>query len=208
MYNFFIEMFALNRYLRQTTNHLKRRNMKTILLTLALLVSLNTVQAADHDPKSIIPLLKDSKVSLLDAISYAIANSGPATSAKFEVANNKLMVSIYTVPEGLNVEAEKATLTEFSGPAIEGTKGLKAEIFVDKEHIARASVHMTLFQLSRFDLTKVVQIAVKRKPGTAIDVRNPIVRNERPVADVVIVDKQNQVSTVTVDLLSGKTSIQ
>lgn len=84
------------------------------------------------------------------------------TSAKYEVEDGKLMLSIYTVPEGLKGEPEKATLTEMSGKASAGTAGLKAEVFTDKEHIARATVHMTHFQLSKLSLKNVIRLALAR----------------------------------------------
>jgi hypothetical protein len=181
---------------------------KSILIFCAAVITGSIGLAADHDPNAIFALLKDSKTTLLEAIVYAEANSGPATSAKFEVDDGKLMVSIYTIPEGLSVEPEKATLTELAGPASEGTQNLKADVFTDKEHIARASVHLTLLQLSRLNLKQILQIAVKRKPGTVIDIRNPMVRNKRPVADVILIDEDQRPATVTVDLLSGKSKLQ
>lgn len=164
--------------------------------------------AADHDPKNIIPLLKTAKMTLLEGIEYSEKTSGVATSAKFEVDNGKLMLSVYTIPEGFGVEPEKATLTEISGSADDDLTKLTAEVFADREHIARATVHMTLFQLSKLSLKEVIERALNEQCGTPIDVRNPIVRNHRPVADVIIVDEYQSVFTVTVDLLNGKTSVQ
>lgn len=41
-----------------------------------------------------------------------------------------------------------------------------------------------------------------------IDVRNPMVRNQRPVADVVIVDEDgDEATTVAVDLLTGQATL-
>ena len=51
----------------------------------AFMFGAGPVSAGDHNPKSIIPLLKDSKASLIEAINYAEKTSGPATSAKYEV---------------------------------------------------------------------------------------------------------------------------
>jgi hypothetical protein len=120
-----------------------------------------------------------------------------------------LILSVYTTPEGLGVEPEKATLTEISGVVTESPSKPIVEVFTDKEHIARASVHMTMFQLSRFSLKQVIKIALTRVCGTPIDVRNPRVRNHRPIADVVVVDDRTEdVSTVTVDLLNGTTSVK
>lgn len=179
-----------------------------IACAITALLATTSAFAGDHDPKQIAALLSTSKVSLLAGIQSAEETSGAATSAKYEVEDGKLMLSVYTVPEGLSIEPEKATLTELSGAASDGTQGLKPEVFTDKEHIARASVHMTMFQLSKLTLKQVIEIAVTKVHGIPIDVRNPMVRDRKPVADVIIVDGNQNVTTVTVDLLSGKTSIK
>ena len=181
--------------------------MKQVLMGLILLASFSRSFAGDHDPKSIIPLLKTSKVSLLDGIAFAEKTSGVVTSAKYEVENGALMLSVYTVPEGLGGEPETATLTELAGPAASGTAGLKAEVFADKEHIARASVHMTLFKLSKANIKQVIALALRRVPGTPIDIRNPRVANHRAVAEVVIACPAGKATPVAVDLLNGQTAV-
>ena len=96
-------------------------------------------------------------MSLLEGIQYAERAGGVATSAKLEVEDGKLMLSVYLVPEGLAVE-----------PAL---------------HV---------------------------QPGTPMDVRNPMLRGGHAVADVVIIDKQQNVVmvtvTVTVNLLDSRTT--
>ena len=183
--------------------------MKLILsiCSLALLLGASSLQAGDHDPKVIIPLLKDAKMSLLEGIAYGEKMSGPVTSAKYEVEDGKLLLSIYTVPEGLGVEPEKATLTELGGDASQSPFKPSVEVFTDKEHLTRASVHMTLFQLSPYSLKQIVGFALKKVPGTPIDVRNPMVRNRRAVADVIIADAKEEAHSVTVDLLTGATCV-
>ena len=166
--------------------------MKQVLMGLILRASFSRSFAGDHDPKSIIPLLKTSKVSLLDGIAFAEKTSGVVTSAKYEVENGALMLSVYTVPEGLGGEPETATLTE---------------VFADKEHIARASVHMTLFKLSKANIKQVIALALRRVPGTPIDIRNPRVANHRAVAEVVIACPSGKATTVAVDLLNGQTAV-
>jgi hypothetical protein len=178
------------------------------VLMLTMTIGASQVLAGDHDPKVIIPLLKDAKITLLDGIDYAEKSSGPATSAKFEVSDGKLILSVYTIPEGLGVEPETATLTEMGAVATESPIKPVFEVFADKEHIARASVHMTLFQLSKLNLKQVIQRALKVKAGAPIDVRNPMVRDSRPVADVVIADYDGDAYTVTVDLLSGRAKLK
>ena len=178
--------------------------MKNLFSIGVLFLSLNGY-AGGHDPRAILALLKASKVSLLQGIDLAEKLSGPATSAKFEVGDDgKLALSVYTVPEGLAVEAEKATLTELSGDPTAQSVALNAEVFADKEHIARASVHLALAQLSNFSLRQVVERAQKLGSGIAIDVRNPMVRAKRPVADVITYEKRSDTFyVVTVDLQTG-----
>lgn len=180
--------------------------MRNLMLVASMLFSISAF-AGDHDPARIAALMKTAKMSLAEGIDYAEKTSGVATSAKFEISDDgNLELSIYTIPEGLNVEAEKSQLTELSGVASEDLSKLKATVFTDKEHIARSSVHLTLRQLSKMSLKQIVQKAEKIASGQAIDVRNPIVRNNKPVADVIVVGKNQKISTVTVDLLSGQSS--
>lgn len=180
--------------------------MRKLIFMASLFFSFSAF-AGDHDPAKIAALMNTAKMSLTEGIDYAEKTSGAATSAKFEISDDgKLELSVYTIPEGLNVEAEKSQLTELSGLASEDLSKLKATVFTDKEHIARSAVHLTLRQLSKMSLKQIVEKAEKAVSGRAIDVRNPIVRNNKPVADVVVVGKNQKISTVTIDLLSGQVS--
>jgi hypothetical protein len=184
--------------------------MKKILMTVTLL-SLTALNAfASNEPKDILPLLRGAKMSLLDGIAYAEKLSGPATSAKFEVEDGKLNLSVYTVPGGLAQAPEAAALSEVSGNVLEAPFKASVEVFADKEHIARAAVHMTLLQQSPFSLSQIIGKALARVPGgSPIDVRNPMIRNKRPVADVVIADDDgDEAYTVSVDLLNGSTQLK
>jgi hypothetical protein len=177
------------------------------ILAIALFISLPAF-AGNHDPQAIAKLLASAKLTLLQGIEAA-EKTGAVTSAKFEIGNDgKLVLSVYTVPEGLNTEPEKAALTELSADPTVSPLKYVAEVFTDKEHIARASVHMTLFQLSPFSLKRVVEIAEHKGSGTALDVRNPMIRNKRPLADVIVMDEYGSFWCVTVDLLSGKVDLK
>src|SRR4051812_46858585 len=119
-----------------------------ILLSMAFMFGAASAYAGGSDVE-VIAKLKESKISLLEGIRQAEQTSGPVTSAKFELDdNNKLSLSIYTVPQGLKSSAEAADLTELAGDPSVKPFAPQAEIFKDKEHIARASVHLTLMQLS------------------------------------------------------------
>jgi hypothetical protein len=177
--------------------------MKKVLLTFAMVglsVLCSSLAAASEDAQ-LIAKLKDAKFSLMDAIRYAEKNSGPATSAKFEMDGDKLVFSVYTAPQGLEALPEATDLTEISGSATTTAVEGQAEIFTDKEHIARASSHLTLMQLSNMTLTEVIAKALRIQPGIAFSVKNPQVRNHRAVADVSIVDQDGDVEVVTIDLM-------
>jgi hypothetical protein len=179
--------------------HLKR------IFGLAALVTVSAQAfAGNHDPAAIIALMPGAKISLLEGIERAEAASGVAVSAKFEVGDDgKLALSVYTVPEGLNVEPEAATLSELSyDPTVENSQP-GVEVFADKEHLARSAAHMTIFRISRLSLSGAIQKAVWLSGGTPIDVRNPSVVQKRPVASVILFDAQRGAYTVNVDLLSG-----
>ncbi|HTL11255.1 MAG TPA: hypothetical protein VL588_02125 [Bdellovibrionota bacterium] len=161
--------------------------------------------AARADEGALIQKLKGAKFSLLDAVAYAEKTSGPATSAKFELDDEgqNLVFSVYTAPQGIETSPESTDLTEVAGAATELPIQGAAEVFTDKEHIARASVHLALRQLSRWTLTEVIQKALRREPGMAFSVENPTVRRHRAVADVSVLTPCGEVRVVTVNLQSG-----
>jgi hypothetical protein len=178
--------------------------LKMMMLICTLALTQAMAWGADHDPRAIAALLGNSKLSLLEGISYAEQTSGVTTSAKFEIDRGVLVLSIYTIPEGLGVTPEKATLTELAGDATLSPFKPEVKVFEDKAHIARASEHMVLFQLSKLTLKQVIEKAIRYRGGTPIDVRNPTVREGRAIAEVVMIDGYNEPFTVTVDLLRGR----
>ena len=178
--------------------------MKIFYIVFFFCLSLPLSMAADHTPDHIIPLLKNTKISLLDGIALAEKSGAIATSAKYEITGPGILeLSVYTVPEGRNVEAEDATLTELSGDASKTPFNFEEKIFRDRVHIARASAHFTITQLSRLSLKEVIQVATSKNNGVAIDVRNPMVRNGIPVADVIVVLPNGKANTVSVNLNTG-----
>lgn len=184
-------------------------NMKTYSFYVCLfLMALVSRQSIASDDSELLSRLKDAKFSLLDAIVFAEKSSGTALSAKFEMDGDEMVYSVYTAPQGIALPAESADLTEVSGSAKILPMQFKTEIFQDKEHIARASTHLTLMQLSSFNLKQVIQKALNVKKGIVYSVKNPQVRNHRAVADVSILLLNGNVATVTVDLISGKMTVQ
>lgn len=156
------------------------------LLSIIFIFQLTSAFGASHDPEKIIALMPQSKYTLIEGIELAEKVSGIAVSAKFEVDNGKLMLSVYTVPEGLSVEPENATLTEVSWDATKETNNPTIKIFTDKEHIARAAAQMTLLKLSKFSLNEIINKVITQTGLNPIDVRNPAVVEHAAIAEVVV----------------------
>lgn len=176
--------------------------MKKSIVILA--VSLISMIVNASEDTNLIKKLAEAKLSLKDAITLAEKTSGPATSAKFEMDGEQLVFSVYTAPQGPETSAEETELTEFSGNATVLPIVSKTEIFTDKEHISRASAHLTLKQLSRFSLSEIIDLALVAQNGIAYSIKNPIVKNHRAVADILILTKKGNIETVSVDMITGK----
>lgn len=174
------------------------------LIVMLMIGTLSVVARASEDP-NLIKKLSDAKFSLKDAVEFAEKTSGPATSAKFELDDSGALVfSVYTAPQGLNTPAELTQLTELSGSATVSPIVAQAEVFSDREHIARASTHLTLMQLSRRSLMDMIALALSKEPGMAYSVKNPSVKDHRAVADVSILTSYGDIETVSVDMMTGK----
>ena len=178
-------------------------NSKLLVCGIAMmgLISSRTFSAGSDE--ELIARLKDSKLTLLEGIAYAELNSGPATSAKFELDKGNLMLSIYTAPQGLETSPELTDLTELSGVASASQFQPEAEVFTDKAHIARASVHQAIRQLSKLTLSEIIEQALKVQPGSAYSVKNPMIRNGKAVADVSIADRKGHSVQVTINVQTG-----
>lgn len=175
--------------------------MKKFLAIAMTMIAMNSYALADDT--QVITKLKDSKITLLEGIKQAEKKSGPVISAKFEMDGEELSLSIYTAPQGFKTPAENNDLTELSGNPTAVPFSPKSEIFTDKEHIARASVHLTVMQMSKFSLSELIEKALDAQPGTAYSVANPMIRSGRPVVDIFIVDDHGHSVVVTLDVHTG-----
>lgn len=175
-------------------------------MNLILILTALTGLTARADDAQVIAKLPAAKISLLDGIRQAEKSSGTVTSAKFEIGDDgNLSLSIYTAPQGLRTPPETNELTELSGDPTVAPFAPSAEVFKDKEHIARASVHLTLMQLSRLNLVQIIQKAQAKMDDDAVpySVANPMVRNSEPVADVFFaIDGRSE--KVTVNMRTGE----
>ncbi len=177
------------------------KNMKQLLMIPLVAVAVNSYALAGD--ALVIAKLKDSKISLLEGIKQAEQKSGPVISAKFELDGDNLSLSVYTAPQGLKTPADTNELTELSGDPAIAPFAPAAEVFKDKEHIARASVHLTIMQMSNFTLSELIEKALAVHSGVPYSVANPMVRSGRPVADVFIADENGHSVMVTIDVRTG-----
>src|SRR5438132_11101892 len=131
--------------------------------------------------------LAKSKRTLLAGIRQASQGSAKAISAKFELEDGKLSLSVYTAEKGLAVPAEKNVLQELSGSPEQDKWTPKVEVFKDVPHVARSSEQLTLMALGRKSLVDTIAQVEKTQSGTVFSV-TPIIRNHKPVVEVLVAD--------------------
>ncbi len=175
----------------------------TVVLAFTVALTGGAGLAAEYkDTDVLLSKLKDSKLSLADGIRQAGQEEGYVISAKFEMEGDDLSLSVYTAKEGRGTDAEHSTLMELSGDPTKDSWTPKKEVFTDKEHIARASMHLTLMQLGDLKLVDVIKIAQARQPGFVYSA-NPSVRYGRPAVDVLVATPDDKSVHLIVDILNG-----
>lgn len=147
------------------------------------------------DLEAVARALGKTKLTLLDGIRQATQGTAVPISAKFEMEDGKLSLSVYTAGKGLAVPAEENVLQELSGSP-EGDKWTpQVEVFKDVPHVARSAEQLAVLALARTSLEKMVVQAQKRGDGTVFSI-TPAVKNHRPVA-VLLISKKGRVKTLT-----------
>src|SRR5438477_9042367 len=109
--------------------------------------------------------LAKSKLSLFAGIRQASQGSAKAISAKFELEDGKLSLSVYTAEKGLAVPAEKNVLQELSGSPEQDKWTPKVEVFKDVPHVARSAEQLTVMALGRESLAAVIGDVRTTSPG-------------------------------------------
>jgi hypothetical protein len=139
--------------------------------------------------------LGKTKHSLLEGVRQASHGSAAAISAKFELEDGKLSLSVYTAEKGLSVPPEENVFQELSGSPEQDKWTPQTEVFKDVPHIARSAEQLTLMSLGRKSLGAVIAEVQKTHPGTVFSI-TPAIKNHRPVA-VVLLAQKGKVTTVT-----------
>ena len=168
---------------------MKRRSVFVAAMMFGLIAVTNVVNAEDSkDTRALLEALGKSKLSLMDGVRQSAKGSAVPISAKFELEDGKLSLSVYTAEKGLSVGPEKNVLQELSGSPEEEKWAPKVEVFKDVPHVARSSEQLTLMALGRTSLADAIAKVEKTQPGTVFSV-TPIIRNHRAVAEVLVADK-------------------
>ena len=169
---------------------MKRRSVLSLTVVLLMtMFGVMPVASADDskDTKALLEALGKSKHTLIDGVRQTAKGGAVPISAKFELEDGKLSLSVYTAEKGLSVPAEKNVLQELSGSP-EGDKWTpNVEVFRDVPHVARSSEQLTLMALGKASLTNIIARVQKTQSGTVFSV-TPVIRNHRAVAEVLVAD--------------------
>ena len=148
----------------------------------------------------LVALLSSSKIGLAEGIALAERKGGAAISAKFELEDGKLSLSVYTAKSDIDADAEHNVLAELSGDPTQPEWQAKEEVFTDIKHITRASYHLTLVQRSKTSLAAVIAKAQALQPGQVYAVE-PAIHARSPIFHVAIATAGG--GHVNVDIESG-----
>ena len=173
---------------------MKRRSVLTagamLVATMFGLIAAVPVVSADDskDTKALLEALGKTKHTLIDGVRQAAKGSAAAISAKFELEDGKLSLSVYTAEKGLSIPPEQNLLQELSGSPEQDKWQPTVEVFKDVPHVARSSQQLTLMALGKSSLANIIARARKTQSGTVFSV-TPVIRNHKPVAEVLVADK-------------------
>jgi hypothetical protein len=144
-----------------------------------------------------VTIVRQSKIGLLDAINQAESQYGPVIEAKFELADDgkSLSLSIYTVNQGLNTDAERNHFFEASGdPTVAPFAPTNSEFVVpDAEHLTRSARDLTLVQTAGLNIKEAVTIAQSMIPDGFVFWAIPTIRDTRAGYGVYVLDASGQV---------------
>jgi uncharacterized membrane protein YkoI len=153
-----------------------------------------------EDDHALLAALPASKLDLLNGIVLAERQGAVAISAKFELEDGKLSLSVYSAKKGLELDAEHNVLSELKlDPTVSDSKPTE-EVFSDAKHLARASYHLTLVQRAQLSLSSVISKALAKQPGRVYSVE-PAARAHLPIFHVRIATSAG--SRVEVDVEGG-----
>ncbi len=170
-----------------------------VVLSLGIL-GLKTAMAEDMDEyqasDALLKALPSSKHTLADGISQAAQGGEKAVSAKFEMDDGKLSLSVYTA------DAANNTFKEVAGDAEAATWSPQAEVIKEGEDLQNAKEQLKVLTGSKFSLLDFIAKAQKDQPGTVLSAI-PEVEGGKSVCEVRIVS-QGKVIEIHYDVTSGE----
>jgi hypothetical protein len=124
--------------------------------------------------------LAGTKHTLAEGIEQAAKAQAVALSAKFEIEDGKLSLSVYTAEKGLATPAEKNVLKELAGSPLAEKWTPEVESLKDMAHVSRASEQLTLLALSQTSLLDIAKNAQRDQIGTVTSI-TPVLQNRNPL---------------------------
>jgi len=139
----------------------------------------NTIFAEDDDDKeALIKLLGTSKINLQQGLAASEAQGQPI-SAKFEVDEGKLQLSVYTAKDG-----------KFSEVLVDHTNGkvMKAEPITEGDDLAAAKSQSAAMAKAKTTLKEAVDKAVTQSGNARVVSAVPSLKDGRPLVSIVLLD--------------------
>src|SRR5258705_2087295 len=141
----------------------------------------NAIFADDDDDEgqeTLIRLLHASKINLQQGLA-ASEQQGQSISAKFEVDEGKLQLSVYTVKEG-----------QFSEVLVDYTNGkvMKVEPITEGDDLAGANSQSAAMTNAKVTLKEAVDKEMTSSANVRVISAVPSLRNGRPVVSIVLLD--------------------
>ncbi len=157
-----------------------RNSLTTVMVFSMWLLSAAVGAAQPHDDKEradVATALKDARISLEQGVS-ASARQGKPISAKYEVEDGKLQLSVYTMKG-----------THFSEVIVDHKTGkvAKAEAITKDDDLKAAKAQSEAMARAKRSLQAAAAGAVKQNNGYRVVSVMPELRNDHPVAEVTLV---------------------
>jgi hypothetical protein len=158
------------------------------VLGLAALVGFagqNAIFAADDNDEALIKLMGTSKINLQQGLAASEAQGQPI-SAKFEVDEGKLQLSVYTAKNG-----------KFSEVLVDYTNGkvMKAEPITEGDDLAAAKLQSAAMAKAKTTLKEAVDKAVTPSGNARAVSAVPGLKDGRPLVTIALLDGE-QLKTV------------
>jgi uncharacterized membrane protein YkoI len=142
----------------------------------------NAIFADDDDDKgqeALIKLLGTSKINLQQGLAAASEQQGQPISAKFEVDEGKLQLSVYTAKDG-----------KFSEVLVDYTNGkvMKAEPITEGDDLAAAKSQSAAMAKAKATLKEAVDKAVTQSGNARVVSAVPSLKDGRPLVSIALLD--------------------